>query len=155
MTPIVHSVEVLVPARTAYEHWACLEQLPRFLHGVREVRRLDERRQLWRVRLGGLGREFEAAIVEQTPDQRIAWQSLRGALHSGDVTFERLGDAVCRITVRIDYAPSGLVEILGSVLGVPSRAVRQDLRRFAAHVRAHVAAGGAAPVQLAWVVAAE
>lgn len=155
MTTIVHSVEVLVSARAAYEHWACPELFPKFLRGVREVRRLDERRQLWRVRLAGLGCEFEAAIVEQTPDQRIAWQSLRGALHSGDVTFERLGDAVCRITVRIDYAPGGLVEILGSVLGVPSRAVREDLRRFASHVQAHVAAGGADPVQLAWVVAAE
>lgn len=155
MTTIVHSVVALASARDAYAQWSRLEHFPGFMGGVREVRRIDEHRQHWRVCLAGLDREFEAIIVEQIPDRRIAWQSLSGALQNGEVTFDRLGDAVCRITVRVEYAPDGLVEILGSMLGVLSRGVRQDLRSFAAHLRAKVVAGGAAPARLALVVAAE
>jgi uncharacterized membrane protein len=82
-------------------------------------------------------REFEALLVEQTPDRRIAWESTRGVLHSGNVTFHRLGDQVCRITVQLDYAADGWVEMLGAILGVPARGVRSDMDRFVGHVQAN------------------
>jgi len=136
MPTISHSVDVLVPVRVAYDHWTRFELFPGFMRHVLGVRRLDERRMHWQVALGGQVREFEAQLVEQTPDQRIAWESTRGALHSGAVTFHRLGDRISRITVRLDYAAHGWVEMLGSVLGVPARCVRRDLERFAGHVQA-------------------
>jgi uncharacterized membrane protein len=30
----------------------------------------------WTIRIGGVTREFDAEITEQTPDQRVPWKSV-------------------------------------------------------------------------------
>jgi hypothetical protein len=43
---------------------------------------LDDRRLHWRA-IVGEREEWHAEIVDQVPDQRIAWRSLRSALNPG------------------------------------------------------------------------
>jgi len=143
MANIERSIDVLVPVRTAYDHWTQFEQFPRFMRHVKNVRQVDDRRLLWRVELGGQSREFEAEIVEQIPDKRIAWRSTAGLVHQGVITFHRLAYDRCRMMLQIDYEPERLIERLGTLLGIPYFDVLRDLRRFVAFVeQAGVASGG-------------
>lgn len=142
MATIERSVDILVPVRTAYDQWTQVTRFPEFLRHVVSVRRMDDRHQVWQVRFGRQVREFEAEIVEQIPDKRIAWRSVRGMRHSGVVTFHRLNDQRCRVMLQLDYEPEGLVERLGVLLAIPRRAVAADLRRLAAHIEGQQGQGG-------------
>ena len=46
------------------------------------------------------------------------------------VSFEQVAPNVTRVTLQLDYEPEGLVENVGSALGVVSRRVEGDLERF-------------------------
>jgi uncharacterized membrane protein len=70
------------------------------------------------------------AALEQIPSKRIAWTSTSGARNAGVVTFHRLGDDTCRVTLQIDYEPEGVVENLGDLFGVMSSGAEGDLERF-------------------------
>lgn len=130
MHSIEKSVDVEVPVSTAYNQWTQFEQFPTFMEGVKEVRQLDAQRLSWKANVAGKDVEWTAEIVEQVPDQRIAWRSLDGAQNSGVVTFATVGASRARITLRLEYRPSGIAESSGSALGLVSARVQGDLERF-------------------------
>lgn len=131
---IEHAVDVSAPVSRAYEQWTRFHEFPRFMRHVESVRRLDDRLFHWRVNLGGAGREFVTEIVEQVPDQRIAWRSVDGPLHHGAVTFHRIGPHKSRVMLQLELEPDGALERLGAFVGVPEIDVRRDMARFAAFV---------------------
>ena len=51
-TSIDGSIEIEVPAATVYEFWTRMEEFPRFIDAIESVRKIDERRSVWRVNLG-------------------------------------------------------------------------------------------------------
>lgn len=130
MATVERSIEVTVPVRTAYNQWTQFEEFPRFMEGVEEVRQLDDKRLHWRATIAGKQEEWNAAISEQTPDQRIAWHSTTGARNAGVVTFHHIDDHTTRVMLQLDYEPEGIVENVGSALGVVERRVAGDLERF-------------------------
>ena len=77
MSEIVESIQVAVPLRTAYDQWTQFEEFPRFMEAVERVEQTNDRLTHWTVRVGGVAREFDAEIVEQVPDQRVAWRSVK------------------------------------------------------------------------------
>ena len=99
------------------------------MDGVREVKQLNDKRLHWTAEIGGKEKEWEADIVEQTPETRIAWRSATGAENSGIVSFVPI-DGGTRVTARITYDTEGLVEKAGDALGFVSRRVEGDLQRF-------------------------
>jgi uncharacterized membrane protein len=127
---IERSIDVAVPVRTAYDQWTQFEEFPRFMEGVERVEQLDDTHTRWTTSVAGREKTFEAQITEQTPDQRIAWQSEQGPEHAGVVTFHRVDDGVTRVMLQMDYAPEGLAEKAGDLLGVVERRVKGDLERF-------------------------
>ena len=127
---IEKSIDVNVPVRTAYDQWTQFEEFPSFMEGVESVHQLDERRLHWRAEIGGKTLEWDAEIVEQQPDMRVAWKSTTGAKNAGVVSFYRLADDRCRVTLQLDYEPRGFVETVGDWLGVMSRRTEGDLERF-------------------------
>jgi uncharacterized membrane protein len=130
MAQIEKSIEVNVPARTAYNQWTQFEDFPRFMEGVKQVRQLDARTLEWHAEIGGKDVSWTSVITEQEPDRRISWQSTGGAANSGTVTFEDLGDGRTRVALRIDYEPEGALQSTGSAFGVVSARVAGDLHRF-------------------------
>jgi len=130
MASIEKSIDINVPARTAYNQWTQFEEFPHFMEGVRQVTQLTDKRLRWRVDIGGKEKEWDAEITEQIPDRRIAWRSLTGASNAGVVNFEHLSDAKARVTVRMDYTPEGAVESIGDWVGLVSNRVEGDLQRF-------------------------
>ena len=130
MAQIEKSIEVKVPVRTAYNQWTQFEQFPKFMEGVEEVRQLDDKRLHWRASIAGKTEEWQAEIVEQTPDKVVAWRSTTGAENGGHVSFAPKGADATQITLRLDYDPEGMVESVGDKLGFVSRRVEGDLERF-------------------------
>jgi uncharacterized membrane protein len=130
MASIQESCDVQVPIRTAYNQWTQFEEFPRFMEGVKSVRQIDDTHMHWVVEVGGKEYEWMAGITEQHPDQMVAWKATDGHGISGVVTFQPLGEGETRITVQMDHETDGLMEQVGSALGVDSRRVKADLERF-------------------------
>ncbi|WP_405577799.1 SRPBCC family protein [Streptomyces sp. NBC_01190] len=130
MTIIEESVDVRVPVRMAYNQWTQFESFPRFMDGVLRVDRPKSTLTHWVTRHCGVTREFDAEIVAQTPDERVAWRGLGTARHSGTVTFQSFGDERTRVTLRVDFTPRGVVGWLMVLTGAIRRRVRGNLRCF-------------------------
>jgi sporulation protein YlmC with PRC-barrel domain len=106
MAAIEKSVDVQVPARTAYDEWARFERFPDFMDDVVEVRRIDEVRLHWVAVIGGERREWDAEITEDEPGHRIAWRSTSGTRDNGSVEFTPTDDGT-RVAVRMDREDEG------------------------------------------------
>lgn len=134
MSQILESIDVDVPVRTAYDQWTQFEEFPRFMEGVEYVRQIDDTHLDWKAVIGGVTKEWQAEITEQTPDQRIAWKATEGAENAGVVTFHRLDDRKARVTLQLDVEPEGPIEAAGDALGFVQRRAAGDLGRFKAFI---------------------
>lgn len=130
MDSIEKSITVDVPVNTAYNQWTQFESFPSFMEGVEQVRQLTDKRLHWRAEIAGKTEEWDAEIVEQTPDQRVSWRSTTGAQNAGTVSFQSLGANQTQVTLRMEYKPEGVVEKVGSALGLVDGRVKGDLERF-------------------------
>ena len=130
MSQVIESVDVAVPVRTAYDQWTQFEEFPKFMGGVEQVEQLDDTHLRWAAEIAGKREEWDAEIVEQRPDQRIAWRATGGKGNAGVVTFEPLGGTDTRVTVQIDWEPEGVTENIGAAIGMDDRQVSKDLARF-------------------------
>jgi len=124
------SIEVDVPASTAYNQWTQFEDFPKFMDGVREVRQLDDTHLHWHAEIGGKEKEWDAEITEQIPDRRIAWRSTSGVRNSGVVAFDRMSDSRTRVTLQMEYEPEETAERIGDTLGLIKMKTKQNLKRF-------------------------
>jgi uncharacterized membrane protein len=130
MTTIERSIEVEVPASTAYDTWTQFELFPQFMEGVESVTQKDDRHLHWVANIFGSTEDWDAEITEQIPDKRIAWRSEQGASNAGVVTFHRLSDERSRVMLQMQYAPERLSEKVGDALGLLKLRVESDLQRF-------------------------
>ena len=75
---------------------------PPVMKGVESVEQIDETSLHFRTRVAGIRREYDAQILEQTPDRCIAWVSKDKPRNAGRVTFESLGQDLCRGTWNLN-----------------------------------------------------
>ena len=129
-TKVEKSIQVDVPVSAAYNQWTQFEEFPQFMGGVSQVTQVSDTMLHWVAEIAGVRREWDAAILQQVPDERIAWQGDGDVQQSGIVMFEPLDDARTKVTVRIDWEPEGMKEKVGSAVGADSRSVGEDLDRF-------------------------
>jgi uncharacterized membrane protein len=127
---IEQSIEVDVPVNTAYNQWTQFEEFPQFMAGVETVRQIDDTHLHWKASIGGIEREWDAEITEQTPDQRIAWTATDGTGNAGVVTFHRLDENKSRVMLQMTIAGQDLLERIGEKLGVIESQVEADMARF-------------------------
>ena len=130
MTTVEKSIEVDAPVRTVYNQWTQFEEFPQFMEGVEEVRQLDDTHLHWVAKIGGQRREWDAEIVEQRPDEHIAWRSTNGAKNAGVVTFHRLDDNRTKVMLQLEFEPDDLLEKIGAGVGAVDHRVEGDLERF-------------------------
>ena len=144
MAQVIELIDVDVPVSTAYNQWTQFETFPEFLSVVESITQIDDVTTRWVVTVGGAEREFTAVVSEQHPDERVAWTSTNGEVdHAGVVTFHTLSDTTSRVTVQLDWEPSGVLESVGSVVGVDSHAVKKELKNFKEFIEAQGAETGA------------
>jgi uncharacterized membrane protein len=130
MTTVEQSIDVEVPVTTAYNQWTQFEEFPRFMEGVEQVTQLSPTTTHWKVKIAGVSREFDAAITEQHPDERVSWRSTEGPQQAGVVTFHQLSPASTRVMLQMDFEPEGLAEQAGDKLGLVRSRTKGDLERF-------------------------
>jgi uncharacterized membrane protein len=134
---VVRAMTIDRPRDQLYQYWRALGNLPRFMTHLESVRVLDATRSRWTVR-GPAERKFtwEAEIVEDIPDQLIAWRSLPGSEvgSQGTVRFQDApGDRGTEVHVDFRYDPP--VGALGAAIAKLFRreahqVVADDLRHF-------------------------
>ena len=134
MERIHKTFEIGVPVRTAYNQWTQFEDFPRFMDGVREVRQIDDTHLHWRASLGGTEKQWDAEIVEQVPDQVIAWRSTSGVPNAGAVRFEPLSPERTRVSLEMEYEPQSAIEKAGDALGIVSRKLDRTIEDFSDYI---------------------
>lgn len=135
-TKVEKSVQVDVPVSTVYDQWTQFEQFPQFMGGITEVRQTTDTLLHWTAEIAGVRREWDAAILEQVPDQKIAWAATTGATNAGAVYFAPVGAGQTLVRLVLEYQPEGLVEKAGDALGIVEKQAEGDLERFKAFIEA-------------------
>jgi uncharacterized membrane protein len=143
MSTVEKSIEVELPVTTVYNQWTQFEEFPRFMEGVESVTQLDDTRLHWVAEIAGARREWDAEIVDQQPDQRIAWRSIDGAGNGGIVTFQPVSPSTTQVNLQMEFEPEGLAETIGDKLGFVSKQAEGDLKRFKSFVEERGAETGA------------
>ena len=137
MPNAIETVDVNVPVTVAYNQWTKFEEFPKFLSFVESITQVNDTLTEWKVKIGGVKREFEAQITEQHPDERVAWNSTGGQVdHGGVVTFHKLAENETRVTVQLDWEATGLMEKAGAALGIDNLAIKKDLANFKEFIEA-------------------
>ena len=131
-----------------YAFWRELENLPRFMEHLSEVRDLGGGRSHWVASVpGGFGHiEWDAEIADEDEGRRLAWHSVEGAdiANTGEVRFKDApGGRGTEIHAKIAYRPpAGEIGQAAARLFNPAfgQMVKEDVRRFK-----HVAEAGEIP----------
>ncbi|MER5450816.1 SRPBCC family protein [Streptomyces sp. NPDC002766] len=135
MAKVKEAVEVAVPVHTAYNQWTQFDEFPKFMEGVEEVTQVDDTHNHWTTKIGNVRREFDTEIVDQLPDERIAWRTIGGdTKQMGMVHFESLDDLHTRVELVMEFEPSGTVEKAADALGMVDRRVKGDMKRFKEYI---------------------
>src|SRR5829696_4487192 len=87
-TKVEKQILVNVPVSTAYNQWTQFEDFPQFMGGVERLSQLSDDGLEWVAEIAGVRRRWEAKILEQVTDRKIAWAATEGAHNAGAVTFE-------------------------------------------------------------------
>ncbi|KAF4407237.1 MULTISPECIES: SRPBCC family protein [Streptomyces] len=127
---IEESVDVDVPVRVAYNQGTQFECFPRFLPGVRRVDRPQPTLTHWVTTYRGITREFDTEVVDQRPDERLAWRVRGRNPRTGAVLFRALGPDRCRLTLRVDHTPGGPLRRAASSPALLRRRIRHGLECF-------------------------
>lgn len=136
----IHPVDLKVvltvnrPMPEVHSFWRDVEQYPRFMRHLSEVRTLESGRSRWTAVLpGGLGTLSWVAEVS-VGDDRVSWRSIPGSVldNSGEVQFRAAPDSGTEVRARISYrAPAGEVGLAVSRLLSPifNQMMMEDVRR--------------------------
>ncbi|PWU43752.1 cyclase [Micromonospora globispora] len=142
-TKVEKSIEVNVPVSTAYNQWTQFEEFPKFMGGVEEVRQLDDKRMHWVAEIAGVKREWDAKVLEQVPDRKVAWAATSGATNAGAVYFQPVGMDRTQVRLSLEYEPEGLVEKAGDKLNIVEKRAEADLEKFKSYIESRGTETGA------------
>jgi uncharacterized membrane protein len=134
---VERSVTIDRPRAELFAFWRNFENLPRFMEHLVSVRVDSPTRSHWQAKApAGRTVEWDAEIVNEVPDEIIAWKSVGepDVSNAGAVNFsDAPGGRGTVVRVTLDYEPpAGRV---GAILShffseEPDRQIREDLRKF-------------------------
>jgi len=120
-----------------YRYWRDFENLPHFMKYLEKVKILDDKRSHWKAKApAGMSVEWDAEIINDQPNETIAWRSLYPASvdSAGSVRFVAGPPGRgTEVRVTFDYIPpAGKAGwVIAKIFGKdPEMEVREDLRRF-------------------------
>ena len=131
------SITVVRQPAEVYAFWRDFENLPRFMRHLERVERLDGVRSRWTAKgPAGTSVSWDAEIVQDVPNEMIAWRSLEGAdvPNAGTVRFVAApGGRGTEVRVEMEYTPPA--GRLGATVATlfreePRQQVHDDLHRF-------------------------
>jgi uncharacterized membrane protein len=136
---VIHSTNINKSPEELYSYWRKLDSLPNIMTHLESVEVQDDRHSHWVASapniIGGTV-EWDAEITEDSPNERIAWQSLPDSdvASRGAVEFRKLpGDRGTAVRIEMEYLPPAgtvgkwIAELFGEA---PDQQIREDLRTF-------------------------
>jgi uncharacterized membrane protein len=137
------TIKVHAKLEEVFAFWTDYQNFPRFMHNVRDVRRIDQHRSHWVVSgPAGVPVEWTAEVTRVDPNHLIEWRSTYDSAvkHQGQVRFEPNGDHdLTRVTVRLSYLPPGgaFGHAVATVFGAdPKSEMDADLLRMKTMIEA-------------------
>ena len=132
------AVTINRPPEETYRYWHDFTHMPEFMVHVDEVQVTGDRSMHWKAEMHPLNKtiEWDAEIVEDRPNELIAWRSTESSdvPNSGTVHFGPApGGRGTEVRVDMEYAPpAGRAAVaVAKLMGeAPDQQVRDDLRRF-------------------------
>lgn len=129
-------ITVNAPVEEVFAFWSAMQNFPRFMTHVDEVRVGEEGRSHWRVTgPAGLRFEWDAVITQRVPNRLLAWRSVEGTAveNAGVIHFEPTPRGGTRVDIRLAYnPPAGAIgHAFAKLLGAdPKKQMDDDLLRF-------------------------
>jgi uncharacterized membrane protein len=130
------SITIYRPVSEVYSFWRGLENLPRFMEHLEEVRVIDRFHSHW-VAWGPLGVrvEWDAEIINDIAPTLLSWKSVgeSDVVSAGSVRFKPSGEHATQVHVKLQYDPPAgkLGATIAWLLGDdPQHQIAEDLRRF-------------------------
>jgi uncharacterized membrane protein len=126
--------EVQAPVTQVYAYWRDFSNFSSFMPDVEEVTVTGPSTSHWKVS-GPLGKsvEWDAELIEDIPNQRIAWKSVGDADvdNAGAVRFDDRG-ATTNIEVSLEYDPPGgkAGELVAELVKDPDKQVQRAIDGF-------------------------
>lgn len=132
---IKKTINIQAPVERVYSFWENLENFPKFMARVREVRKKDH---LWHWVVAGpagLPVEWDAEMVQNVPNRLLAWKTVPGSVveHAGTIHFDPNPDGSTRVDIQMSYNPPAgvLGHLVASFFGAdPKREMDEDLARL-------------------------
>src|SRR5437867_8568354 len=121
-------VVVKAPIARVYEQWSRIEDLPKFITSLREVRRIDETHFSYLWHPNGEDKKGIFHIVLQIPGRRIAWRTISNGFMSGVVSFEPRSEQETEVILKIRsiFDPPNLSRRIEKYLGNFKRLVEKQ-----------------------------
>jgi uncharacterized membrane protein len=133
---VVKSITINRTPEVVYHFWRDLKNLPRFMAHLESVE-VTNGTSTWRAKApAGMTVEWQAEIIQDRPNDVIAWRSLEGASvpNRGAVRFVRApGGRGTQVHVELKYDPPGgmLAATIAKLFGEePGQQIAGDLRRL-------------------------
>lgn len=130
------AITIYRPVSEVYTYWRNLENLPRFVDHLIDVRTIDRFHSRWVAR-GPLGVrvEWDAEVINDIPPTLLSWKSMghSDVVSAGSVRFKPVGQHGTEVRVKLQYDPPAgkLGAAVASMLGEdPQRQIAEDLRVF-------------------------
>ena len=113
------SVVVKAPVQRVYEQWARVEDLPKFITPLRNIKKIDGSQFSYTWHPDGEERRGVFQILLQIPGRRIAWCTLSNGFMSGVVSFEPHSDGKTEVTLKVRsiFDPPNLSRRIEEYLG--------------------------------------
>jgi uncharacterized membrane protein len=135
-TKLERSITVYAPVDRVFRFWRNFTNLPRIMENLESVQAIDPRRSHWIAKgPGGVRVEWDAEIINEIPNELVAWRSTSGNVdHAGSVHFEPgPGGRATVVRVSMQYDPPGgsaghaLATLFGGDAGAR---IERDLQNF-------------------------
>jgi uncharacterized membrane protein len=143
------AITIYRPVSEVYSYWRNLENLPRFMSNLEEVRVIDRFHSHWVARGPlGLNVEWDAEIINDIPPTLLSWKSVgqSDVISAGSVRFRPAGEHGTQVYVKLQYDPPAgkLGATLAWLVGDdPQTQIAEDLRRFKELLESGDASAGA------------
>jgi len=102
------TIHIDAPVEEVYAFWSNVENFPKFMAHLKEVRHLKNGRSHW-VAAGpaGISIAWDAEIADQRSNELLAWRSVQSSMiaTSGLVRFDKEPDGRTRVNIRMSYCP--------------------------------------------------
>jgi uncharacterized membrane protein len=118
------SIVVRAPIGRVFQQWLRIEDFPKFMPAVKEVRKLDSGHFAIVAFLNGTRHEAVLEIILQVSERRLAWRALAGR------PSEHFASRVVSFTSRPEQSTCVTLKICPDFNGAVSRRMHSYLRNF-------------------------